>query len=518
MNKTININLAGFIFHMDEQAFFELKKYLDTISGFYTEREGKAEIIQDIEARIAELFNEKKKDVITLSDVEEVIVIMGKPEDYLEDDEIDDTVYSTNKDEKMNHQKRFFRHPQDKIIGGVCGGASAYFNIDPLWIRLGFVLGVLVWGLSPFLYLLLWLIIPEATTRSEKLQMQGEPINIDNISKAIREEINELNDNIKGSGFEDKLKNFIKGILNFIKSIFRFIFKFISGLFGVFLFMIGLSLFIGLMVLLFGAQEIINDGNDIIIFNLGDLTMISEIFANSMLQIVLFVGGVVLGLLAPAFILIYLGLRLLSNISILPKITVITAIVVSFIGILMFTGSAILHHRQFDRKYELAEPMEMAALSSDTIYLDVDKKFIAKNNYNGNISIDNNKYYLNGVYLKITENKNSEDSKLEIIRTSYGTDRRTARDNAEKINYTISGDSTTLYIPNNIALEKGSKYRDQSVVLNLQIPQGKTIYLNNSLVFIHQVITNGCYWCDPSLGHYYSMTSDGLKCLDCSTK
>ncbi len=516
MNKTININLAGFIFHMDEQAYIALKKYLDTIAGFYTEREGKAEIIQDIEARISELFSDKNREVITLQDVEEVIIIMGKPEDYLEDEAIEGDSYTSSFEEKTKDQKRFFRHPQEKIIGGVCGGAGAYFNIDPLWIRLGFVFGVLLWGLSPLVYLLLWLIIPEAKTRSEKLQMQGEPINIDNISKAIREEITELNDNIKESGFEDKIKNFIKGILNFIKSIFRFIFKFIGGLFGVFLFIIGLSMFIGLLVLLFGAPSVIISGNDNFIFNVADLGMMSDIFAQSFLQIILFVGGVVLGLLAPAFLLIYLGLRLLSNITTLPKITIVSAIVVSFIGFIMFGASAIMHESQFESQYELTEPLKFEALAADTIYIEVDDTFIAKPNFSNKLTVNRDKYYINGVYLNITKARNSSEPILELTKISYGPNRINARDNAERINYGISGDSTTLFIPNNVELDLNTKYRKQRVEIKLSLPVGKTIYLNNSLDYIYGVELNGRYWHHPSLGHYYTMTTDGLKCLGCT--
>ncbi len=515
MNKTININLAGFIFHMDEQAYLSLKKYLDTIAGFYTEREGKTEIIQDIEARISELFSAKNTDVITIQDVEEVIGIMGKPEDYLEEEEIDESSYSNQFDQKTKQHKRFFRHSHEKIIGGVCGGAGSYFNVDPLWIRLGFVLGVLLWGLSPLVYLLLWLIIPEAKTRSEKLQMQGEPINIDNISRAIKEEINDLNDNIKDSGFEDKIKNFIKGILNFIRSVFRFIFKFIGGLFGVLLFIFGLSMFIGLIVLLFYGPSMVTSGNDNLIFNVVDLGMMSHIFANSILQIVLLVGGIILGLLAPAFLLIYLALRLLSNVDSLPKITVISAIVLSFIGFIMFGASMGLYENQFTREYELTEPLELDMLHSDTIYISVDESFIAKPNFSSKHTVNNDKYYLNRVNLNIQISKIDTLAMLELTKYAYGPNRITARDNAEKIEYSLSSDSTGIFIPNNITMDYDEKYRKQGVEVTLRLPLGKTVYLNNSLGYIRRVELNDRYWYDQSLGHYYKMTEEGLKCLDC---
>ena len=146
MNKTVNINLAGIFFHIDEDAFLKLKNYLDAIKHSFTDSQGRDEIIQDIEARIAELFAEKRetdKQVIGMREVDAVIEIMGQPEDYKVDDDIfedeetshssySNTKHTEAKTEKRN--KKLYRDPDNSYISGVSSGLGHYFSIDPVWV------------------------------------------------------------------------------------------------------------------------------------------------------------------------------------------------------------------------------------------------------------------------------------------------------------------------------------------------------------------------------------------------
>src|ERR1051325_3399177 len=141
MNKTVTINLGGLVFHIDENAYDVLKRYIQSLKQHFATSDGGDEIIADIEARIGEMFSDRLKEsrqVIELFDVEEVIGKMGKPEEFAEagnsSSRKNDTTYSTEAPIK----KRLFRNPDDKILGGVCGGISAYFDIDPIWMRLAF--------------------------------------------------------------------------------------------------------------------------------------------------------------------------------------------------------------------------------------------------------------------------------------------------------------------------------------------------------------------------------------------
>ena len=204
MNKILNINIGGIIFNVDEKTYERLKSYLNEISKHFKDSEGGDEIINDIESRIVELFQQKlnsKKEVITLADVDEVISIMGKPSDFESSEEND----YYDPDVKQYSKKRMFRDIDNRMLGGVCSGLGAYFRIDTLWFRLGFVIATFS-GLSILAYIVLWVIIPPARTVSEKLEMNGDPVTISNSEKAIRDEMDGIRDTLDDLAAKAKRK------------------------------------------------------------------------------------------------------------------------------------------------------------------------------------------------------------------------------------------------------------------------------------------------------------------------
>ena len=204
MNKVMNINIGGSVFHVDEEAYEKLKSYLKQINRHFKNTRGGEEIIIDIESRIVELFQQKlsdKKEVITMEDVNEVIAIMGKPSEFEEETASD---YS-DPDVQQLGRKRLFRDNDNRMIGGVCSGLAAYFRVDTVWFRIGFVVATLS-GLSLLAYLILWAIIPPVRTISEKLEMQGDPVTISNIERSIRDEMNEIRDKLDDLAAQAKNK------------------------------------------------------------------------------------------------------------------------------------------------------------------------------------------------------------------------------------------------------------------------------------------------------------------------
>ena len=189
MKRTLSINLSGSVFNIDDDAYNLLKKYLDLIeSHFADEKEGR-EIISDIESRIAELFKERitdYKQVIVIKDVEEIIEIMGQPEEI--GDPMDASGTGGREKFGPSRYRRIYRDPDNRILGGVCGGMGAYWHIDPLIIRIIFAVASLIFLSGVLIYLILWIVIPEAKTTAQKLEMRGEPVNISNIGKAVKEE------------------------------------------------------------------------------------------------------------------------------------------------------------------------------------------------------------------------------------------------------------------------------------------------------------------------------------------
>lgn len=196
MKKTLNINIRGTVFHIDDDAYEKLNKYLSEINHHFKSKKGHEDIINDIENRIVELFQQKlsdKKQVITIEDVDEVIGIMGHPSDFDQDSEEESIPYVKK---KTKGPKRLFRDVDNRLVGGVCSGLGAYFNVDQLWFRIAFIISIFIGGAGAIVYLIIWIITPPAITVSEKLEMQGDPVTISNMEKAFKEEMSEIKDKL----------------------------------------------------------------------------------------------------------------------------------------------------------------------------------------------------------------------------------------------------------------------------------------------------------------------------------
>ena len=199
MNKTVTANIGGFVFNIDEQAFEILQKYLSAIRHKMNNEEGIDEVMQDIELRIAELFREKltefKREVINHSDVENIILIMGEPDAYGSGE----SSSSENKKEKETEEdystnRQIYRDPDNQVLGGVSSGLAAYMGWDPIIIRLIFVMLFFGFGTGLFIYILLWIIVPEAKTASDRLRMRGEKVNVEN----IKDKFKDIKNNFEG--------------------------------------------------------------------------------------------------------------------------------------------------------------------------------------------------------------------------------------------------------------------------------------------------------------------------------
>ena len=202
MNKTVNINLGGMFFHIDEDAYQKLTRYFDAIKRSLSNSSGQDEIIKDIEMRVSELLTEKQKTekhVVGLQDVDEVIAVMGQPEDYRIDEEgigAGTTNYSSS---STTGSRKLYRDKDNGMIGGVLAGLGHYFGIDKVWLRIFFLIMFFAWGTGVLAYIILWIVMPEAKTTAEKLEMTGEPVTISNIEKKVREEFENVSDKFKNA-------------------------------------------------------------------------------------------------------------------------------------------------------------------------------------------------------------------------------------------------------------------------------------------------------------------------------
>ena len=190
MKKTVNINLGGYPFHVDEDAFERLKEYIDKLNRVLSGDENKKEIVDDIESRIAELFRQRLnqyKQVINLRDVEDVIATLGSPEDIGGEG---DTETEGRRSNHESSTRKLYRDPDARILGGVCSGLAIYASI-PLWlVRVLFVAFTFLGGFALLVYIILWIVVPEAKTTSQRIEMEGRPVNIGNITDFVKQEFN----------------------------------------------------------------------------------------------------------------------------------------------------------------------------------------------------------------------------------------------------------------------------------------------------------------------------------------
>lgn len=231
MKPTLNINLAGYPFVIDDDAYRLLKDYLDTIRYAFESKDDVEDLASDIESRIAEILLEKENGhvrIVTIEEISKVIERIGRPSEFIEIDE--DSVENKSdegeiKEEKVFEEKftpppydslkysqnpfvrkRLFRDPQNSMIGGVCAGLAHYLHIDVTVVRL---LTVLLFFLSAttvaIVYIILWIVVPEARTPLQRMQMMGEDTTVENIGKRFtgnyQENGNSENYNSQKGGF-----------------------------------------------------------------------------------------------------------------------------------------------------------------------------------------------------------------------------------------------------------------------------------------------------------------------------
>ena len=194
MKITVSVNLGGYSFNIDEDAYSELKRYLKNLEINFAGEESSSEILSDIETRMAELFRARLtgfKQVITITDVSEVISIMGDPEDISDNE-------GPSRKEKFAAPgaHRMYRDPDKRIIGGVCSGMGAYWRMDPWIIRIIFIAITMAGGLGILVYLILYIVLPEAKTTAQKIEMKGDPVNIHNIKESVKKEFDTVRKNM----------------------------------------------------------------------------------------------------------------------------------------------------------------------------------------------------------------------------------------------------------------------------------------------------------------------------------
>ena len=518
MNKTVNINLGGMFFHIDEDAYQKLTRYFDAIKRSLSNSSGQDEIIKDIEMRVSELLNEKQKSdkhVVGLKDVDEVIAVMGQPEDYIieEDNKTNQSFnYSTTK-----KSRKLYRDTENGMIGGVLAGLGHYFGIDKVWLRIFLLLMVFVFGSGVLAYIILWIVMPEAKTTAEKLEMYGEPVNISNIEKKVREEFENVSERIKNADY-DKYGNQIKSgagkiggtFGNFILSVFKVFAKFL----GILLIMTGLTTLIFLLIGVFTLgsstfidfpwQDFIEAGNftDYPIWSFGLLMF--------------FAVGI------PFFFLTLLGFKLLSpNMKSIGNIAKYTLLALWIIAVALAISIGIKQATAFAIDGRVVHKEDIVLQPTDTLFI----KFKHNDYYAKNVedrndfkitqdSTDTEVIYSNRVNFEI-KSTDEKTPYIQIEKEAKGKSLSEAKKRAEQIKYSYKIIGNQLILDNYLLTELRNKFRDQEIEITLFLPEG-TLFKTDSSVQNYDRSNDEFFNLHYSSDKYlYQVLDTKVKCLDC---
>ncbi len=512
MNKTVNINLASTFFHIDENAYQILERYLRKLKEGFKDTAGGEEILQDIEARIAELFQDLKTNpdyVINTADVEKVIGIMGEPETVLSEEDI-------NTSQEKIHRK-LYRDPEDKYIGGIAAGLGHYFKIDATWIRLIWLfLALFSGGVFTLIYILFWILVPLAKTTGDLLRMKGEPVNIATIKKKIKEEFDDVTTKIKdldyekaGSTLKKKSKNFFQFIENLIRKIPSIILKLIGLLFLLISISSIFALFIGSFVLL-------GLGNLLLPFQFVDL----GVFPDSFWRIAL-----ILVVLIPFIFLFSLGIRLLRGVS--SRIGSVSRLVlfslwIIAIGALVFTGTNQIRKNSITATQTTIH--ELAIEHEDTLRVSLFINEIKPNSWkfkkNNPLNALSRRIEKSQklVTLSIKPNKLSSTS-LEIQASAKGADEKKAQQAVKQLTYRWEQEGDILFLDDQIKNQPLSGFQTKNIEMTLLLKEGQIIALDESLrkVLSYPVENNQNWNSRSTAGYLWKMGPQELICLDCPT-
>ena len=539
MKKNININISGIIFHIEEDGYENLRKYLDSINRYFASFEDSSEILADIESRVAEIFLSKLnegKQIITAEDVNSLIATMGSVSDFKAAEEQEfsqggpagssqsnsssnrsndpeqkaytppkqlmrdekrkilggvcsgmanyfnvDPVWirllfaltafaygvtilvyivmwivvpgSTELDEPETN-KKMFRDPEHKVIGGVSGGVAAYFGIDLVMVRLLFIIFTIFFGIGFIIYIVLWIALPEAKSLTDRMEMQGEPVTLSNIESNIKKNLNVDPNKEESTATKILLLPFrIIGILlSVLAKILVPLIEVLRVVIGVMVILLGVALTFatvitaGVLIGLFSATELSGP-----LLQHNDISLPLEVFANSFsgwLILAAFIASVI-----PAIFIVILGA------SVIARRYVITPTIGWSMFVLFFVSVAILSVSIPKIIYSFKEEGEYKV--EDTY------------NLNGKTAVFHIRQVGMDDYDEVSltlKGYNGTGFKLVKSFGAHGSTIQQAIENAQMVDYNVDVKDSILTFDSNFRFKEDAKFRLQRLRMTLYIP------------------------------------------------
>jgi len=475
MNKTVSIHLQGMNFIFEEQAYELLKDYLTRLKEVLKNEQGRDDILQDVELRIVELLQAGLtpfKQVIELKTVEEIISKLGQPEAFSSEEQ--ETFQSSNT-EAAPSEKRLFRDGDHAMLGGVCAGVAAYFNVDVVIIRALYIFAFLTLGLGFLLYIILWAIIPLAKTSSEKLQMKGQAVNVENMKSELEDAANRLKKGAKEFKRNAKISSNIGQVL-----------RVISVIIGIWALLFGTGVFVLAILFFFVNPDIIPaqmNGHFMSFQDFGGLLFESSSHKSY------FYGGIALICIALVAQSYLFGIRLITRIkaSYMKVLSVIFG-VTGVIGIVFVSLGGIQIGRSMAIYGEVQK--ELGTVSGSSLVLqinpvrnaEVNGFKVTSNGDEGFITIKNGHVFLHGIELVYTQ---SSDSLFHIrqINDAQGRSHEQALKNARNVNCAYQINGNQFQIESMYSFPVKDKFRDQNVKFMISVPRGSSIIYEKNEIY-----------------------------------
>jgi len=526
MEKTIIINIGNTIIHIEESAYELLKAYLNEVKQYFANHADDLEIVTDIENRIAELLTEQleeqKKQVVDSANVNSVIAQMGKVQDFDTVEEGEEAPVINNNYQYQYTEKKLYRDMDDRVVAGVCAGIAHYVNADPKWIRLATLLISIAGGFGLLVYAILWIIMPKAKSRIERMEMKGEPANLQGFQKNLDEELQAVKERL---GEVNKHAQPIFARLgNFIGEFFEWLGRFISGT-GKIIFKV-IAGFIVVFGVLFLITLIIGTAAfqgfwDASIYEYFPFSIINEGNRGAILF------GAFIVCFVPVLALVLFSIRVAFNKQAINKTLSFALLIIWLAGVAITGYQAAKISSEFKQHAELTQTTDLKAYPVYTINIDKSKYFSKEDSVAYHIDANNRHQividdfedgpFVAMNHIRIDINK-SETGVTRLIQKyeSQGKTFQSALQNAQNISYNYKLKDAELIFSPRFQLREGTIWRNQEVRLNLEIPVGTKLILKQDA---YRYVNNYWTWeCNDSENDHndssiWIMTDDGLKCM-----
>jgi phage shock protein PspC (stress-responsive transcriptional regulator) len=525
MNKTIIININGIVFHIEEDAYEILKNYMTDVKRHFSNSADSLEITTDIENRIAEMFSEmlekENKQVIVEQDVKLIIEQMGSVSDF--ENAEDDSKTASNPFIYNTEGRRLFRDPDDHLVSGVCSGIANYFDIDAVWIRLAFAISVAFAGTGLILYIILWIVVPKAITRADRMAMKGEKQNLQGFKKNFEDELSSVKQNLSNFGHE--ARPFVYQARDFVGDFFHHLGIFLAGTGRVLIKLIGililLACFAGVVALIVVFVAVVILGKEPI--NLFPFSVVETEFANK-----IYLAAFLVAFL-PLVSIILITIKGIFNVGSIGRSagTVFLVIWLCSLSLLVYYATRIT--ADFRESASFTQTINIKPTANNTYYLKLnDIKYFThddsvrldiKDHFRNMIVTDDDNNRFHGEPRSVTINIEKSDVNRPVLEESFsakGGSYENALFNARNASYVFAQQDSVLKFDYTLRKRLKASWHNEEVTLTLKIPLNSNLIIDQRLDdYLRDINVYDCKEInkqDKANTSVFIMTDNGLQC------